>query len=58
MKIIRRVIAFFRKDGPLNRVLLNTGYLFSSNTVGMFISAVQSILIARMIGVLGVGLSR
>jgi O-antigen/teichoic acid export membrane protein len=56
VKIIRRVIAFFRKDGPLNRVLLNTGYLFSSNTVGMFISAVQSILIARMIGVLGVGL--
>ena len=56
MKLIRRVIAFFRKDGPLNRVLLNTGYLFSSNTLGMFISAVQSILVARMIGVLGVGL--
>jgi O-antigen/teichoic acid export membrane protein len=56
VKLIRRVIAFFCKDGPLNRVLLNTGYLFSSNTLGMFISAAQSILVARMIGVLGVGL--
>ncbi|MBN2044943.1 MAG: oligosaccharide flippase family protein [Anaerolineales bacterium] len=56
MKLIRRAIAFIRKESPLNRVLLNTSYLFSSNTLGMFISAVQSILVARMIGVLGVGL--
>ena len=56
MNLIRRSIEYFRREGPLSRVLLNTGYLFSSNTLSMVISAVQSILVARMIGVLGVGI--
>jgi O-antigen/teichoic acid export membrane protein len=57
MKPIRRLVAYIRNDGPLSRVLMNTGYLFSSNTASMFISAVQSILVARLIGVLGVGIA-
>ena len=56
VNLIRRSIEYFRREGPLSRVLLNTGYLFSSNTLSMVISAVQSILVARMIGVLGVGI--
>ena len=56
MNLVQRIVAYFKKEGPLNRILLNTGYLFSSNTASMFISAVQSILVARLIGVLGVGL--
>jgi O-antigen/teichoic acid export membrane protein len=56
VKLVRRVVDYFRREGPLSRVLLNTGYLFSGNTLSMVISAVQSILVARMIGVLGVGI--
>lgn len=56
MNLIQRIVAYFKKEGPLNRILLNTGYLFSSNTASMLISAVQSILVARMIGVFGVGI--
>ena len=47
---------YLKSEGPLNRILLNTSYLFSSNTLSMLISAVQSILVARLIGVLGVGI--
>jgi O-antigen/teichoic acid export membrane protein len=56
MRLIRRVFQYLKSEGPLNRILLNTSYLFSSNTLSMLISAVQSILVARMIGVLGVGI--
>jgi O-antigen/teichoic acid export membrane protein len=56
MSLFRRVVEYLRKEGPLNRILLNTGYLFSSNTLSMLLSAVQSILVARLIGVLGVGI--
>ncbi len=56
MSLIGRVIKYLKQEGPLNRILLNTGYLFSSNTLSMFLSAVQSILVARLIGVLGVGI--
>jgi len=56
MNLVRRVVGYLRSEGPLNRILLNTGYLFSSNTLSMLISAVQSILVARLIGVLGVGI--
>ncbi len=56
MNLLRRAVDYIRREDPLNRVLLNTGYLFSSNSLSMVISAVQSILVARMIGVLGVGI--
>lgn len=56
VNLIHRSINYFRREGPLSRVLMNTGYLFSGNSVSMVISAVQSILVARMIGVLGVGI--
>lgn len=56
MSLIKRAVDYLRTEGPLNRILLNTGYLFSSNSLSMVISAVQSILVARMIGVLGVGI--
>jgi O-antigen/teichoic acid export membrane protein len=56
MRLFRRVFQYLKSEGPLNRILLNTSYLFSSNTLSMLISAVQSILVARLIGVLGVGI--
>jgi len=56
MSLLRRVIEYFKQETPINRILLNTGYLFSSNTLSMVLSAVQSILVARMIGVFGVGI--
>jgi len=56
MNLYRRVADYLRRESPINRILLNTSYLFSSNTLSMLLSAVQSILVARLIGVLGVGI--
>lgn len=40
-----------RQDRIFGRVLRNTGYLFSSNTIAMLLSVVQSIFAARLLGV-------
>lgn len=50
---IRKTLA---EDSILSRVLKNTGYLFSSTTIGLVLSLVQSIFAARLLGVAAFGL--
>lgn len=45
----------WRQDKLIHNVVRNSGYLFSSNTVSMGLSMVQSILVARMLGVANFG---
>ncbi len=53
---LRRLWAVWKQDPLLGRVLRNTGYLFSSSTLGTGLSMVQSIFAARLVGVEGFGL--
>ena len=46
----------WRQDRLLRTVILNTGYLFSSNTASMAMNMVQSIFAARLLGVAEFGL--
>lgn len=57
MTIFQRIKNVWEKETLLSRVILNSGYLFSANSVSIAISAVQSILIIRMIGAFGVGIA-
>jgi O-antigen/teichoic acid export membrane protein len=51
MSSLRQKISTFLKDDPLlRRVLQNTGYLFSSQAVGMMLALGQSILATRLLG--------
>jgi len=50
---IRETLTAWRQDNLLRKVLRNTGYLFVGNTLS---SVVQSILAARLLGVLGFGI--
>jgi len=45
----------WQQDKILGRLLRNTGYLFSGNTISLVLSMVQSILAARLLGVEGFG---
>ncbi len=45
----------WRQDRLIGRVIRNTGYLFSSNTISMGLSVAQSIFAARLLGVAGFG---
>lgn len=45
----------WQQDPILGRLLRNTGYLFSGNTISLVLSMVQSILAARLLGVEGFG---
>ena len=49
--MIRRALAVWREDELLRRIVANTGYLFSSNTLSIVLSALQSALAARLLGV-------
>ncbi len=42
-------------DRLLKKIVLNTSYLFSSNTAGMALSTIQSIFAARLLGVANFG---
>jgi len=46
----------WKQDRLLGIVMRNTGYLFSSNTLGLALSMVQSIFAARLLGADGLGL--
>ncbi len=48
--------ARLRQDALLNRVLLNSAHLFSSNSVSLVLSFVQGILAARLLGLSNYGL--
>jgi len=52
---LRQALAAWREDSLLRKVVKNTGYLFSSNTLSMGLSVVQSIFAARLLGVAGFG---
>jgi len=45
----------WRSDRLLGKILKNTGYLFSCNTLAMLLGMVQSIFAARLLGVEGFG---
>ena len=53
---IQRIWTEWKKDDLIQRVIRNSGYLFSSNTISMVIFTAQSILIARLLGAYGVGI--
>src|SRR5512142_2138318 len=48
--------ARLRQDELLNRVLLNSAHLFSSNSISLVLSFVQGILAARLLGLTDYGL--
>jgi O-antigen/teichoic acid export membrane protein len=47
--------AAWREDNLLRRVVKNSGYLFSSNTISAALSFLQGIFVARLLGVSGLG---
>ncbi len=55
-KFIHRIKETLEKDRILSRVLRNTGYLFSSTTVSLGLSFLQSIFAARLLGLAAFGL--
>lgn len=55
MTSIRTALTAFWQDTLLRKVVRNTGYLFSSNTLGMGLGIVQSVFAARLLGVAGFG---
>lgn len=54
--LLNRLKQFLIEDSVLSRVLKNTGYLFSSTSIGLLLSLVQSIFAARLLGVAAFGL--
>ncbi len=52
---MNKIRAIWQTDPHLQRVVKNSGYLFSSNTLGAGLSIVQSIFAARLLGVAGFG---
>ncbi len=56
MRFLRDRWQNWRQDRLLKTILINTGYLFSSNTANMALSMVQSIFAARLLGVATYGL--
>ena len=50
-RIYSKVQRYLQKDPLLSRVLKNTGYLFSSQSISMILALGQSILATRLLGV-------
>jgi len=55
MKFFQSAWSTFRNDKLLQKVIKNSGYLLSSNMLGMGLSVVQSVLVGRLLGVAGFG---
>ncbi len=53
---MQRIWTEWKKDDLIQRVIRNSGYLFSSNMISMVIFTAQSILTARLLGAYGVGI--
>ena len=49
-------LKIWQEDSLLRRILKNSGYLFSSSTIGMGLAMIQSVLAARLLGVAEFGL--
>ena len=56
VSFINRLRATWQEDGLLRRVVRNSSYLFSSNTVSAVLGFVQGILTVRLLGMDGYGL--
>src|SRR5215212_788078 len=54
--MFQQQLARWRADPLFQRVVRNSGYLFSSNTVSAALNVVQGILITRLLGGAGYGL--
>lgn len=52
MSLYQRAIGIWRDDGLLRRVVKNSSYLFSGNTIAAGLGMLQGILAARALGVL------
>lgn len=55
MSLLQKARTVWREDNLLRRVVKNSGYLFSSNSVSAALSMVQGILVARLLGMGGLG---
>ncbi len=53
--MLNKLQQIWQQDPILQRVLKNTGYLFSATTIGLVLVFVQSILAARLLGVSAFG---
>jgi O-antigen/teichoic acid export membrane protein len=56
MSFFQKVISAWRNDHLVGRVLRSSSVLFSSNTISLGLSVIQSILAARLLGPAGFGL--
>jgi O-antigen/teichoic acid export membrane protein len=56
VSLVQKIRTIWREDNLLRRVVKNSGYLFSSNTVSAALSMVQGILVARLLGMGGLGI--
>jgi O-antigen/teichoic acid export membrane protein len=56
MFLIRKTKSFLQNDPLIRRVLRNSGYLFSSNTVASALGVLQGILVVRLLGDVGYSL--
>ncbi|HEY2980820.1 MAG TPA: oligosaccharide flippase family protein [Anaerolineales bacterium] len=54
--MFQKITSAWRDDDILRRVVLSSSVLFSSNTISLALSVVQSILAARLLGPAGFGL--
>jgi O-antigen/teichoic acid export membrane protein len=54
--LLSRLKKLLSEDRVLSRVLKNTGYLFSSTSIGLLLSLLQSVFAARLLGVAAFGL--
>ncbi len=52
----QRLLAFWREDRLLRRIIKNSGYLLSSSGAGAVLAFIQAILVVRMLGVAGWGM--
>jgi O-antigen/teichoic acid export membrane protein len=53
---LQRIWTEWKKDTLIQRIIRNSGYLFSSTAISTAISTVQSILAARLLGAYGLGI--
>lgn len=55
-RMLNRLQQIWQQDPIFQRVLKNTGYLFSATTISLVLVFVQSILVARLLGLVPFGL--
>jgi len=56
MSLFQKAKSFLQNDPLIRRVLRNSGYLFSSNTVASALGLIQGILVVRLLGDVGYSL--